>query len=359
MKKLLFLGFAAIIITSCTLPYSDNYVGHMVERMEESEIEYKLMPLEEDTLTDIIIDDLMDDIDLEVMNEKIAKQKNFKKISELSPEAGKALLEADSLLEVCEYDKAIELYSEVIELEPDFPDAWISSGISNFKLGNFEGSEKSLLKAVEIDKDSYLAHWYLAEAYLSQYKYKSAMDEIVTAYMLNRHNDEILNTLARCAKFSSKVVAVNRTKFPFRFTRLSDDVCEVCVENREILHWVFVSFWYAEWCMEPENILALNEDIEEGRVNLSKYYNLMEAIYTSASSSIRSVHGPTNKLSLFMKVFSENYITEYVTFEILESIAPGSIILQPDDMKERIKEYIKNCVVVKNRFVDEGQYYKL
>ncbi len=104
-----------------------------------------------------------------------------------------------------EYTEALRHYERVIELAPKDPRPWFYKGVIYELLKQSEEAEKVYLKALELRSDYQLALNNLAMLYLrDETKYDKALEIAFRAFMLNRENPGVLDTLGYALLLNGK-----------------------------------------------------------------------------------------------------------------------------------------------------------
>ena len=58
------------------------------------------------------------------------------------------------LIHLCEYQKAVSIFSDLLKSSPDDPGLYYNRGVSYYKAKEFELAEKDMKKAIELDPDN-------------------------------------------------------------------------------------------------------------------------------------------------------------------------------------------------------------
>ncbi len=96
-----------------------------------------------------------------------------------------------------DYEGAIEMFNQAIELKPDFSYAYNNRGYAKLKLGDFKGARKDINKALALDPENSYAYKTLAQLLLAESKNDAACENLQKAIALgyNDHYDDEVNEL--------------------------------------------------------------------------------------------------------------------------------------------------------------------
>lgn len=99
--------------------------------------------------------------------------------------------------ELGEIDKAIEDYSRVIQIQPDFLDSYVARGYSYAKKGDLERAIEDYSLALRVDPDQFEARFNRALAYEQQGDLKRAVEDYQKAYDVNPENPRLRAVMKR------------------------------------------------------------------------------------------------------------------------------------------------------------------
>lgn len=97
---------------------------------------------------------------------------------------------AELFLNTGQFNKAMELYSRVCELEPNKAEAWLMQGAINAEYGEVDKGINCILKAIQIDAQYPEAHLTLANIYKSRNNFDGALQEANKAVAIDADYDE-------------------------------------------------------------------------------------------------------------------------------------------------------------------------
>jgi predicted TPR repeat methyltransferase len=97
---------------------------------------------------------------------------------------------AELLLNTGQLNKAMELYRQVCELDPDKAEAWLMQGAINAECGEVDKGINCVLRAIQIDSQYPEAHLTLANIYKSRNNFDGALQEANKAVAIDANHDE-------------------------------------------------------------------------------------------------------------------------------------------------------------------------
>lgn len=99
--------------------------------------------------------------------------------------------------ELGEVDKAIEDYTRVIQIQPDFLDTYVARGYSYAKKGDLESAIEDYSLALRVDPDLFEARFNRALAYEQKGDLDSAVEDYQRAYDVNPENPRVQAVMKR------------------------------------------------------------------------------------------------------------------------------------------------------------------
>ena len=102
----------------------------------------------------------------------------FRSSDELREKANKYFKEGERLQEMKKYKQAARKYSQAVDIDSDYAEAWSNLGYSYRKQGKFDWAVYAYKKAIKLKSDLAEAHEYLGEAYAEMGKFGKAEKEL-------------------------------------------------------------------------------------------------------------------------------------------------------------------------------------
>ena len=69
-----------------------------------------------------------------------------------------------------DFNEAINAHKKVVELRPEFTDAYKALGVMYLKAGRFEDLEETINTALQYEKEDYQLYYILSSAYMAKKK---------------------------------------------------------------------------------------------------------------------------------------------------------------------------------------------
>jgi len=115
-------------------------------------------------------------------------------------EAEQFKLQANEHFKKQQYQKAIELYSKAIELNPEVSVYYGNRSIANLKIENFGYALSDATKAIELDKNYIKGYYRRASAYMSLGKHKMALRDFENVVRVRPGDKDAKLKLTECQK---------------------------------------------------------------------------------------------------------------------------------------------------------------
>lgn len=88
------------------------------------------------------------------------------------------------------YDSSVKDFTRVIELRPDYPNAWFNRAEIQYELGQFDKAIPDYTKALELTPNDFGAFTSRGHAYFQQKQFEEALDDYTSAINLDSDNAE-------------------------------------------------------------------------------------------------------------------------------------------------------------------------
>lgn len=244
-------------------------------------------------------------------------------------------LENDNYEEVKNlYQKAYNLDSLYFKAASNLGDAW------SF-LGNYKKAEYYLKKAVKLNNAGYQEYLFLANTYDKSGKNNEAIDAITRAFMLNKNNPYLLESLKDILAKNKLKIKENRLEFPFNVKKTGVRECEIQLADSQGLNWMPMAKCLAFWKMEPDCQLQLNgENAYTAKVKMYRQCFLSQKEYIQKKKM--SGYKITSDEEQFLKKIK--YENAIIYWEIIAGEEPLFMYYLPVDEREMVVKYIKNFV---------------
>lgn len=250
----------------------------------------------------------------------------------LNPEAQTFFELAETHFSNRNLDSARVYYKKVLDVDPSYYKVMTY-------LGQIEGSMRNLDQAVEwynkviannyID---YMAHWFIADIYKMQDEIDNAVNEITIASILNRNNSRIKTSQSDIYKMA-KIKVEDWCFVP---------QCEISKENDKVKvafdeYWIGFAMPKALWQFEPgyRQSMGVKEDGYSSLEDRECLLNLMASLL-NAKKNFKKYP----ELTTLKKAIENDYINEYIFYEIVLPEHPNVAYQLSEDFISRIKDYV-------------------
>ena len=243
----------------------------------------------------------------------------------ISDKACQVLEQAETAFKSKDFTKAIELYNQVLIMQPDFYYILTMIGDTYYNLGLYENAKTFLLQSIEKNFISYQAHWFLSDTYYKIGDIDSALKEITIAHLLNVNNQGI-----------QKGIRYYRTKLQRPWKEwtfdpqynLSKDGDKVTIKASE--EWLGYALVKALWAYEPGYVESMLGEPRGTRM----------VVWPEEQEAVVVLMAANNKFKNIEEVFEKGYFTEFITYEMLGKKYPDALVLMPREAFMRIVEYV-------------------
>ena len=224
-----------------------------------------------------------------------------------------------------EFGRAIELYNQMLSIQPEISHVLTLIGDAYFRMGQYETAKGFLLQSIEKNFIDYQAHWFLSSTYRSLGDINSALQELTIAHLLNVNHMGLQGSIRNCRTI------LNRPWKEWNFEpqyNLSKEGDKVTIKVSE--EWLGYAMVKAVWAYEPgyaESVLG-----EPRGSKLILWPEEMEAVITLLAGN--------NKLEHINEIIEKGYFNEFITYEVLGKKYPVGLVLQPRENFMRIVEYV-------------------
>ena len=188
-------------------------------------------------------------------------------------------------------------------------------------------------EAIRKNYIDYMAHWFLADACYATGDLTNALDEIIIAHILNRNNPRIKESLKNILSKS------NRTSVDWYFnpqielTKNSDKKISLAFNEK----WVGYAMTKALWNYEPGYKESMG--VESGKYSTIEDKECLISLLTGLESAKINIKKDP-QLMILKKAAENNFLEEYILFEIVLPQYPNVAYQLPEKNIQRIKNYI-------------------
>lgn len=100
-----------------------------------------------------------------------------------------------------QYATALRLFTQIIEREPDFAEAWNMRATTQYILGNYRESEADIMKTLELEPNHFGALSGLSAVYVELEQYNAARNALLRALEINPTMESAIMNLEALRRF--------------------------------------------------------------------------------------------------------------------------------------------------------------
>lgn len=251
---------------------------------------------------------------------------------ELTDEALKIKEEAEVFFKQKNYTAARNAYEKVLKLHPEYSKLITYIGQTYHAQGDEKKAIEHFKKAINNNFIDYVAHWFLGKSYLHNNQLDKALDEIVTAHILNRNHKLITQDLILVLK------ELGYEYTPWTFTpqiRLTkQDAEKIKVDFQK--EWLGYSLVKAVWAFEPGYSESMG--VKEGERSILEE---REALVSLLVGNIDDKSFSKQPMFITLREALDNQqIDAFILYEIFMVDTPFIAYQFPEDLVKQLKEYI-------------------
>ncbi|MBN2614054.1 MAG: tetratricopeptide repeat protein [Bacteroidales bacterium] len=203
--------------------------------------------------------------------------------------------------------KARELYQKVLSLDSSLYQVITYIGQTYEMSGNYEEAMKWYRQAIDKNYIDYMAHWFLADAYMKKGEVKKAVDEITMAQILNRNNVRIHNSLKRIYQAAK----MDTTSWTFNPQMKIDSIGVNKVEIASDKLWLPYALVTAFWKFELKYSKSMG--VEKGQLSTTQSKEALAALIGALK---KKDYRKNPELRALQLAISNKLVTEYILYEI-------------------------------------------
>jgi tetratricopeptide (TPR) repeat protein len=251
----------------------------------------------------------------------------------LTEEAVQLKKEAEVFFRAKKYAEARSSYEKIKQLHPEYSKLTTYIGQTYFLEGNVKKSIRLYKEAIDQNPIDYIGHWFLARSYVHNKDFDKALDEYLTAHILNRNHKMITSELQEIMG----VLKNNYENWTFnpQFKLSATDSLNV-----EIFYdsdWMSYALTKAVWAYEPGYRVSMGLEPDE-EISILEEKEALASFYL-----INTDNKKVNKQPFFKaldQAFKNKQFDEFILYEILLVKIPFIAYQLPDVMLANLRNYI-------------------
>ncbi len=250
----------------------------------------------------------------------------------LKPEAQPYFEKAEEYFGKHNMDSACYFYEKVLEADPQYYKVMTYLGQVYDTMNDNEKAIEWYNKAIANNYIDYMAHWFLADIYRMKGDIDKAVDEITIASILNRNNPRIKASQVEIFKLA-KIKGNDWCFTPQCIISKENDAVKIAFDE----YWIGYAMAKAVWKYEPgyRQSMGVAENVYSSLEDKECLVNLMASL-TNAKKNISKYP----ELKTLKKAIENDYINEYIFYEIVLPEHPNVAYQLSESFIERIKDYI-------------------
>lgn len=323
--------FPFLLLTALSLSGAAQKIHspqEIVSIMEKSSIAYEFNMLEEE----IPAPDRSDNVVLHNLYREERNGELFTFSYKISPQGAPLLEAAEKAFGQKDFAQARSHYEQVLKTDPDFHKVRTYIGQIYGIEGDFKKAIKWYEGAIEKNFIDYMAHWFLADAFLKSRKVDKAVEHITIAYILNRNNPRIRTSLDNIYKEKG----LSRDDWHFNPQIKIDSTGEQSVAVYFHPDWLGYALVKALWRYEP----GYAESMGSGKDEFFSMLQEREALASLITGIDEEKIKDYPELVAMVTALKMDMGEEYIIFEILLPQYPHAANQLPEEMIGRISKYV-------------------
>jgi len=330
MKKI-YLLFVFLTVITCGFSQQIHSPAEIVKIMSDSKLSYEIT----------ILDKTIECTDF---SEKL----NYHDCYRVSTDSGlftynitvndkaKPLFDkAENFFQSNNYDSALVYYKLSLTADSSLYNVMTYIGQIYEHNRDYENAIKWYKEVISKNYIDYMAHWFLADSYLTINDLKNATDEIVIAQILNRNNPRIKNAMVNIfekAKRSTEDWCFNPQ---MKLDKISDNKISVAINEK----WTGYAIAKAIWAFEPGYKESMG--VAQGHYStIEDRECLISLLAGIENAKIKIKKDP--QLKILKEAAENNHLNDYILYEIVLPQTPFVAFQLPEQTILDIKDYILN-----------------
>lgn len=256
---------------------------------------------------------------------------------ELQPNDKSKLLfeKAEGFFTSKNYDSALTYYQLSLRADTTFYKAMTYIGQMYEVRGELTNAIEWFKKAISRNYIDYMAHWFLADAYLAMNDVKNATDEIVIAQILNRNNPRIKESLKRIFEKGNRQTEDWCFNPQYKLEKVSDTKINVTAN----MPWLGFAMAKAVWNYEPGYKKSMG--VEEGVYSTIEDKECIVSLIPIIENDKEKSKLPP-ELKILKDVILNKHTDDYILYEIVLPKDPFIAYQLSEEQILKIREYILN-----------------
>ncbi len=231
------------------------------------------------------------------------------------------------------------LYEKVINISPDYFKSYTYYGKSLLDQGEYEAAIGQLTKAVALNDIDWEAHLWLGQAHFRSNNILKAKKHLIYAFVLNKRDPHIQETLRFVLRSSALDIRSNRLKQPFYIHNPKKGHVDIVLQKGEGEACMAMATCMAVWKYDEDYI----ETMLRGRNDSLSLLMFKECIMTQAlANSVlvnKNIDLPHTQKYLYAAVL-DKLIDAIILWEIAATLDPLTVLVATREQRQEMARYI-------------------
>lgn len=232
-------------------------------------------------------------------------------------------------------DSALHYYTLMRTEQPELYFGLTYTGQLFERKGDYRTAMEWFREAIKVNYIDYMAHWFLADAYVVMGEMDKALDEILIAQILNRNNPRLKKSLANILK---------KVKRPYKDWYFTPQVEITGISEKEVgismnNHWMGYALAKALWEFEPGYRQSMGG--VENKFSMTEYKECFYSLLVGLENSKANLK-KMPQLRMMREAALGKLLDEYILFEVLLPDYPFAAYQLSEETIAGVKNYLLN-----------------
>lgn len=230
-------------------------------------------------------------------------------------------------------DSALYYYGLCLKADSSLYNVMTYTGQMYEHKKDFANAIKWYKMAISKNYIDYMAHWFLADAYLKMGDSKKAADEIAIAQILNRNNQGIKKSAISIFKQSYMGTSDWYFNPQMELEKISENQVSVMINEK----WIGYAMNKALWLFEPGYSQSMG--VEQGKYSTLEDRECLVSLLVSLENSKTDIEDD-RQLVILKEAAEKKFLEEFILYEIVLPKNPFVAYQLPEETIANIKDYI-------------------